>query len=361
MFSDPNIDETIQLNGKVYRFSEASSAPGIVYAEIGRKAKIYRLIDNKNDAFALKVFKEAYRSSNIRETTIQITTYQDIVGLAVAQRVVIDPKKHSAVIRQHKDFTYAVLMPWIEGKSWINFVAGKIRITRHQSWLLVQTLANTMARLEQYNLAHCDLSSSNFIFSPDFSSVELIDIEDMFGPNLIPPRDYPKGTNGYGPPWIQSKGIWEATADRFSAAILISEILGWQFKDVRGASHGDTFFAEAEFGNESRRFRLLSSRLKHIYPPLSRLFETVWFAQSLEDCPKIEDWQEMLTVSKDMIIEQRQRKPRKPRQPRHSIQAITKGAESDFDRSSRTWWGLIYFIMVISGFALFLATLMALG
>jgi len=298
MIIDPGIGESITLGGKVYTFTETPNAPGIIYAEIGRKAKVYRVINN-GQAYALKAFKPKYRSLDTVENIQRIAAFQDVPGLSVAQRLVITPEAYPEVVGRNEALTYAILMPWVEGKSWFNYVTGKVVINRQESLQLARALVNAVCELEQRDLAHCDLSSSNFIFSPDFNHVELIDIEEMFGQGLAEPKEKPKGTGGYTPEWVKKDGVWEAGADRYSTGILVSEILGWQFEDIRAASAGDAFFAEGEFGNKSKRFRMMSDRLEQIHPELSRLFKTVWYAESVEECPRVADWKRVLDLIRE--------------------------------------------------------------
>jgi serine/threonine protein kinase len=301
MFQDPAINEAIFLDRK-YHFTETPHAPGVVYAEVGRKAKVYRVINGGN-AYALKAFKPKYRSREIVENTRRIADFAEVPGLSVAHRLVITPEGYPDAIDDYPDFTYAVIMPWVEGKSWFNYLSGKVALRKHESMRLARQLINTIFELEKRELAHCDLSSSNFVFSADFGHVELIDIEDMFGYGLLPPKGKPKGTSGYTPSWLKSDGAWEAGADRFSTSILVSEILGWQFEEIRETSSGDTYFADGEFGHKSKRFRLLSEHLEQFHPELSRLFKTTWYAESLEECPRISDWKRVLDTIREPIME----------------------------------------------------------
>lgn len=202
MFADPGIGEILSINGTTYHFTEATNAPGIIYAEIGRKAKVYRLIGN-GQPFALKAFKPKYRIPETVANTPQIARYQDVPGLAVAGRTIISPEQYPQIVQTFPAFAYSVLMPWVEGKSWFNHVTGKIPLTQAESLRLARALVDAIYELERRDLAHCDLSSSNFIFSLDLSHVELIDIEDMFGQGLLPPKEKPKGTGGYAPGWIK--------------------------------------------------------------------------------------------------------------------------------------------------------------
>ena len=298
MFRDPSINTYIEIKGEQYFFTEAPNAPGIVYAEVGRKAKVYRLV-NKEKAYALKVFKPRYRNKSIVENTKRITRYQDVMGLSVANRIILTPEEHPHIIEANSSFTYAVLMPWIEGKSWFNFVTGKTALQREESLDLARALVRTVNELEKRDLAHCDLSSSNFIFSSNFMQVELIDIEDLFGEGLEEPQEKPAGTGGYAPAWIKHNGIWEAGADRYSVGILISEIIGWQFVDIRNVSKGETFFDEDEFGKKTQRYQIMADKLEVIHPELSTLFKTVWYAESIEECPRVDDWEKVLEKIKE--------------------------------------------------------------
>jgi hypothetical protein len=290
---DPNAGDSIKINGDLFTFTEAANTQGIVYAEIGRKAKVYRLLNGER-AFALKTFKPRYCSEDSVVNVAEISKYKSIPGLTVADRTVIWPDRYPDLIAENSAFEYAVLMPWIEGESWSNYVARKIPAKPSESLRLAQTFVNTVFELEQRNLAHCDLSGSNFIFSSGFANVELIDIEDMFGVGLVAPRDKPKGTEGYRPEWLIEEETWKAEVDRFSSGILVCEILGWRFEKIREASSGDAFFANGEFGNKSKRFRLMNEQLSDINPDLANLFTAVWRSESLEECPRIADWKSVL-------------------------------------------------------------------
>ena len=109
------------------------------------------------------------------------------------------------------------------------------------------------------------------------------------------PDPLPAGTSGYSPEWVKQNGLWEAGADRFSTGVLIGEILGWQFEDVRTeASPGDTYFAEDEFGHKTDRYNLLIEYLGQLNPELPKLFDTTWHANNTEECPRIAEWNRVL-------------------------------------------------------------------
>ena len=301
MFTDPEINAKLLLDKK-YHFMETPHAPGVVYAEIGRKAKVYK-VKNGGKAYALKAFKPKYRSKEIVENTSRIAKFADVPSLSVANRLVITPDNYPEAIENYPAFAYAVLMPWIEGMSWFNFVSRRTPLKKHESLRLAHQFIDTIVEFEKKGLAHCDLSGGNFVFSEDFCHVELIDIEDMFGYDLIQPTENPVGTKGYVPNWLKAKGAWEAGADRFAASILVCEILGWQSQEIRDASSGDTYFADGEFGHKSKRFRLLNDYLKELHPELARLFQAIWYATSLEECPRINEWKDKLELIEELELD----------------------------------------------------------
>lgn len=294
MCQDPTVDESIIIDGKSYVFIQVADAPGIVYGEIGKKAKVYRVMEGTK-AFALKVFKPLFRNPRTANNSELISTYLTIPGLAVAQRTILTPGNYPDLINSHPEFSYSVLMPWIEGKSWVNFINGRVPITRKEGLNLVNGLINIVSGLEERNMAHCDLSGGNFIFSNDFNQVELIDIEDLFAVGIQPPDPLPAGTSGYSPDWVKRSGLWEAGADRFAISVLIGEILGWQFEDVRTASSaGDSYFAEGEYGHDSKRYNLLIEHLSQIHPEIPDFFRAAWLAQNPSECPPVSEWRRVI-------------------------------------------------------------------
>lgn len=294
MFTDPDPGETIIIGGQSLHFLPVPESPGIVYGEMGRKAKVYRLAGG-GTYHALKVFKPAYRSPEVVKNTSIIARYHTLPGLAVAQRVALTPRQYPDLLQAHPDFAFAILMPWIQGRVWSSYIQTVQPLSAVESLRLARTLASALCTLEEQDIAHCDLSGANFIISEDLSHIELIDIEELYGIGLQTPNPLPAGTSGYCPDWVAARGLWEAAADRFAAGILFSEILGWQFEDVRQAcQNAEMYFQEGEFGHDSERYRLLKSRLAQIHPDVPILLQGVWTARGTEDCPRIAQWKQVL-------------------------------------------------------------------
>ena len=291
--SSPKVGDSIAVNNHIYRFVGIPDLPDIVWAETGRKAKVYRLNDGRQ-AYALKAFFPAFQSPDMVKNSAIISRWY-MPGLTVAQRIVLTRERHREAIKQFEELRYAVLMPWLEGQLWYNTLTVQA-LSSSQSISLARNLVRVLSRLERQGLAHCDLSGNNMIHSVDMGIVELVDIEEMFGAELDQPNPVPAGTSGYVPDWIRENGCWEAGADRFAAGIMLGEILCWQFGDIRVARSGDSFFDQDEIGRNSERYSMMRDRMRGIHPDLAELFSKVWSARNIGDCPRIEAWSQVIAL-----------------------------------------------------------------
>ncbi|MBN1181630.1 MAG: hypothetical protein JXB49_05025 [Bacteroidales bacterium] len=300
--------DTFYIQNKEFEFTSTPNFPDIPYAEVGRRAKVYRLQSGR-DFFALKVFKYVFRNEASVANCAAIHEFREIPGLKAAQRTVLYPQEYPDLIQHYPDFAFAVLMPWMKGQSWYNTISQKTVVSPENSLSLARSLVEVLAGLEQRRMAHCDLSASNFIYSDNHQHVELVDLEEMFGKGLKTPDSIPAGTSGYTPKWIMDSGCWSAGCDRFSAGILISEILAWRDERIRDMTFGETFFegatptSDGDFGHKTERHGLMLQVLGEIHPRLAELFEQVWLANGIEDCPRIEEWHKALEGSPVLLIE----------------------------------------------------------
>lgn len=296
---DPELDQVFTFEKKSYNYVEHPRAPGLVHSQEGKRAMVYKLSEN-GDYYALKVFKSGFQSPDIAQNANNlvnlITLNPDLHGLKVADRQVIDPAKNKKLTDQFPDLKYAVIMPWVNGKLWFEIVSKGLSVSRLQSISLATSLSSALGLLETKGFAHCDVSSSNFILSSDFNTVELIDIEEMFAPGFKPPVYKPSGTDGYAPSWISGDKLWGPFADRFATAILLSEILTWQYDDIRKNKFGESYFSPKEIGTRCYRFDLMSKYLGDMNSNLAKMFVTAWFADGLEKCPKITEWEDGVSL-----------------------------------------------------------------
>jgi len=296
---DPEVGDTIQFGKKAYIFVENPNAPGMVHSSEGGFGYIFKMKDDTNE-YALKQFKPDYRQPDNVVRAQQLSKFKDDDNLRVVDRLVVTPD--SDLAQKHQDLRYSIIMPWIQGKVWSNYLSEKIELSPTQSICLAQTLVLVLAELERRQAAHCDLSSGNLVIEDDgFRNVQLIDIEDMYSPEFEPPRYRLLGSPGYAPDWIQNQkqGTYCQEGDRFAGAVLLAEILCWHFPEIRQASYNEgSYFDPREVGKDCDRYKLLIDRLGSLELDLSILFKQMWFSSSLQSCPTLLEWEEIINEIK---------------------------------------------------------------
>jgi hypothetical protein len=314
----PNVHDELTLNGITYRIAEHPAAPGIPYGQEGRAGIVYQLLPSPTGrgaggegAMALKVFRARFRTPALVSQAEKLAAFADLPGLTVCRRTVLTPTRHADLLRREPDLTYAVLMPWIEGPTWVEVMLEKHPLTPQQALDLARAFADLLSRMEQNGLAHCDLSGPNVLLPMLANSplplgegpgvrVELVDVEGLYAPGLPRPEALPSGSSGYAHRTAR-EGLWGPTADRFAGAVLLAEMLGWGDETVREACYGETYFDPAEMpslnsplppgeGLGVRAATLLSALARHYGQPVADLFERAWTSETLADCPTFGEW-----------------------------------------------------------------------
>src|SRR5262249_25991860 len=154
----------------------------------------------------------------------------------------------------------------------------QIVISPAHSWDLAYQLVVLLRVLERNHLAHCDISGANVMVRTGDGSaawtVNLIDFDELYWPRAPQPPELPGGTPGY---CRGSRGQWEESGDRFAAAVLLAEMLGWRDAQVRGRRSGESYFAPPECeAAASERYSLLEAFLGGLHPALEQLFAQAW-------------------------------------------------------------------------------------
>ena len=299
MSFEPEPGTSIKLGAENIQFialEPRGPASVFVYAESGKEGIVYK-VSNGREFYALKVFYPRYSDRRLLETTEKLSRFKELEGFRVAERKVINKETHPQVVEKHPDLNFAVLMPWIEGTVWGNLmIETDTSLQRENYFQIVQALARVVCNLESQGLAHCDLSNNNFLIAPDFSSIQLVDIENMYAPGMPRPiPDISYGTRGYRTPWIAQHGLWGPDSDRFAFAILCSEICTWHNQEIReNKAENSSFFAEDETGEICERYALMIKQLDDLDPRLVTLFEQAWFAQDSSQCPTVSQWMDVI-------------------------------------------------------------------
>jgi hypothetical protein len=301
--------QIIKIDDEDYKILEHPYAPGMPYGQEGRQAIVYslerlsRLVstpgNNGVKNYALKVFKPRFRLPALVSLAEKISAYGEMPGLAVCHRTVLSARKHSDLLRQHPDLTYAVLMPWIKGPTWFEVLLDKRELTFEQCLSLTRSFLETLVMMEEKGIAHCDLSGPNVLLpaldaefdsSRSLPAVALVDVEQMYGPGLEIPRALPGGSPGYAHHTSQN-GLWCANADRFAGAVLLAEMLCICDKRVREAMWGENYFDPGEMQQDTERYQVLAGVLSERWgKDLEETFIRAWQSDSLAACPTFGEW-----------------------------------------------------------------------
>ena len=306
----PNVNDTLIIDNVTYRIAAHPGAPTIPYGQEGRQAVVYQLLSPDGPS-ALKVFKPRYRAPTLVSLSDRLQAFADLPALQVCRRTVLTPHRHTALLQEHPDLTYAVLMPWIEGPTWMQVLAERRRLSPEQCLALARALADVLATMEQHGVAHCDLSGPNLLLPAltplippvnggrhhrppvdggNEGGIALVDVEQLHGPELRRPQLLPGGSPGYAHRTAPD-GLWSPEADRFAGAILLAEMLGWCDQRVREAAWGENYFDPDEMQADGERYRLLAEVLRERWgEETARLFARAWHSETLTDCATFGEW-----------------------------------------------------------------------
>jgi len=103
---------------------------------------------------------------------------------------------------------------------------------------------------------------------------------------------------------VPYKGQWGPLGDRFSGAVLVAEMLGWAHPKVRELAHGESYFAPDELQINGERYEILREVLRVYDPGFAEAFEQAWRSSSLDECPTIKTWYDLLdSLPRDPVAE----------------------------------------------------------
>ena len=205
----PNVFEIIYIDGKEYRFNPQPANAESAFAITGKRATVYQLQDEHGALFALKVFSLAYRSPQIAAQAKQIAPLQSIPGLEACNRRVLIPVEQAELVITHPELRYAVLMPWLPGRTLEELLSQEDALTPEQRLMAAQKLAETLAELEARGVVHGNLNPANVLIAVNPSgevTVHLVGLEGMR-------FDAAQGAE------------YDATSDRIAGAMLLAELL----------------------------------------------------------------------------------------------------------------------------------------
>ncbi len=296
MTFSPHVGDSISIGQVTYRFTEHPAAKGMPYGQTGRRATVYQVQAQDGTFHALKVFTQAFRASRHAGNAERLRPFAAMPGLETCQRIVITPTTEQKLVKAQPDLEFAVLMPWIHGETWQEFLLSGQVLSRQQCLSLARSLVSSLAAMEGSGIAHCDLAGPNVMIDAPTGNVALVDVDDLYAPTLPRPEKLPGGSPGYAHK-TAPQGLWSPEADRFAAAILLAEMLTWHDPVIRQQAFGEQFFDPAEMQTDCPRFVLMLQTLQREYgETIAAAFRRAWESDTLAECPRLAQWSEWLNA-----------------------------------------------------------------
>lgn len=268
-----------------------------VFCLEGGTAFIYKVLDvDTGNPYALKVFKRGFRTKQIAAISAALARYENLSALRAEQRLCITRARYSELIHVYPEMEFAILMPWINTPSWAGLLLNpqlSSVYTSEQARTLALVTASALSALETQGFAHADIAGSNLVPAPDKQQVQLLDLENMYLPELPPPQKKSQGTPGYQHQHMGPDGQWCPEGDRFAGAILLTEMLTWWNPRVRArvAEDSESLFRSDELQTqEPLCLPVVRDTLYTLSPRLLELFDQAWLSRTLEDCPPLRAW-----------------------------------------------------------------------
>lgn len=295
---DPQPGTQVHINALAFEVMPHPAASTMAFGQEGRKAVVYQ-VRNGDRLFALKIFKEQFRSPQLAEICTALFQLRSLTGLEVCERMCLTTSTAPELLRQFPEMEFAVLMPWITGKTWFDIVFGAENLPSDTTRRLANYMARVLASLEVRGLAHCDVAGANVVVNPQQQTVSLIDVEDMYGSSFTLDDAFPAGTQGYQHRIVRrrKRGQWCAEGDRFAGAILLAEMLTWHHAAIRNAADEEHFFGANEMHNVLvPKYKLMIEVLNEFSTEVATLFTQAWTSTSLAHCPPLTQWASSLSA-----------------------------------------------------------------
>ncbi|HZO73005.1 MAG TPA: hypothetical protein VFB60_12460 [Ktedonobacteraceae bacterium] len=299
----PHLGLTLNIGAAQFTFVQHPLFPDDqeeVFAIEGGEAMVYQLREvASGKIWTLKVSKTPFRGKHILRSTNALAPYAHLPGLSLGRRVCFTKATHPALIAAHPGLEYAVLMPWLSGQSWAGFLANRATgpdnepYTPQVALKLAIAMAQVLWDLEAHSLAHTDIAGSNVLLMPAFNLVELLDLENLYMPNSPIPQQCSQGSPGYQHRSLDRRGYWRPDGDRFSGAIIITEMLTWCDARVQKLTppNAESLFPLEDLQQiNTPRWRVVRDALWNICPPALRLFDQAWSSTDLSQCPELSAW-----------------------------------------------------------------------
>ncbi|MBO9599720.1 MAG: hypothetical protein J7559_18085, partial [Cohnella sp.] len=312
MSFQPEAGARLEINGNAYLIGAHPNAQRLPYGQEGRQGTVYLLeSEHGRKRKALKVFRGKFVNPSLAHHSRQIAGNADVSGLSACERFIVTPQNDPDLLHREPDLLYAVVMPWIEGPTWMDVMLNKRPLTRKQAFSAAFALVQALAGMEQRGLAHCDLSGPNVMLPmlgerslgvKPIDYIQLIDLEQMYASSLDRPEHIAGGSPGYAPIHLTASQLWGVQADRFAGAVLIAEMLSSCFEAFFAEAWGESYFAPDELQRGGDRAGSMVDRLRREWGDgIADLFARAWDSDDLSACPTFGEWSVALSRSEHLV------------------------------------------------------------
>jgi len=262
------------------------------------QADVVVVEDSSRNKWMLKKFKHGKSPDFTYIDTIQRLIPRIRGFEAGYNRQVIEQKKLSAIPADLTKWLHqTILMPRVKGVTWAELADdirdGTLSLTHKERLTLVSKISQLILELENNNISHRDLSSTNIMIDKSAFDVGLIDWDCMYHPHVSMPTNTTFGTEGYISPFVYTAGMprttWQDSADRFSLAVVIIEFLGLT-KGSLLAHDGGMCEQSCLCSGSISSFGTVLKKVKSDFPPALKMLEQALTAKTFADCPAPSEW-----------------------------------------------------------------------
>lgn len=292
----PDMQTKLVIGRDIYRFLPHPVLPDEVNKIVRMNTTTYQLQKEADKTFwALKVPNPGAVDPSIEQKVARQSSFGHLPGLLAANRVCLLKTVFPELIATHPGLEYAILMPWVSGRTWAGFMDDGDLCSQYsleQAKELALTMAYVLWSLETNGLAHTDIAGDNVIIL-NYKHIELIDLEGLYVQGMPPVVQPSKGWAGYQHPRLDGQGQSYILGDRFAGAILLVEMLTWWNPLIRALTDGESLFQFKHPGAReemTQRLRAVRQTLRGMYPGLHELFEQAWYSSNLARCPDFRSW-----------------------------------------------------------------------
>ena len=288
---EPQPDQEIALFDETYVFQgvQIGQISMVDAIDIGTRGTIYRVHDPQGRNKALKVFRPGFQESDLEHVCRRLEPFRALEGFLAAERRMILPD--DSVARDHPELRYAMLMPWIAGRTWCSLLNAAGEGNYLREWAAIHLCARflqVMRGLESLGAAHTDIAAGNVVVDLDSLDVQLIDLEDLFLPGQRRGIYDNEGSPGYRHPRDSNPACREG--DRYATAILAAEMLLLARPAIAiRAGEGGLFGSDHTAAESKKRFAQAREQLCHFAPEFLEILRRAWDSTSLAACPSISE------------------------------------------------------------------------